>query len=419
MVKTSFFQEILPQTGEGIVMTKENENLSSRAIRKWEGIGWLVTFAFVPSGSNLPGLLILLGVRLFRWFKHERPPYPESATPKIVFWTNRLIMAFLVLVVLSSLFSRDKINSLAWSLGFLVLFFVYTFGSQPFGYQTPPFLQGKYLPVFGISSVIILIYSLAAYYITSTPRTTTLFFGNNGWATVLIIMTGFMMGYLLWRRGKYRYLLIPYFGLVLPVLFLTQSRGGWFGFATMLGIFSLFNRKVLIVFLIILLISGCVIWGVPTFQERFLSSFSYEQNISRIFIWKATIRMIQDHPLLGIGTGNYFTAYPQYRLPGAWETKVAFSHNLFLEVAVEFGLVGLILFCLFLSGIIYMGLSLALTGNPIYQGIFAAFAGVLVHQQVDLPIWSIAIGGIFWMLVGLMIGMYRYEFGGKCVAEKG
>ena len=396
---------------------KPNQHFCFRNI--WETTGWLVSFALIPTGSNFPGLIILLGVRLYRWFKRKRHHTVESSNPWIVSWTNRLITAFLMVVVLSSLFSLYKITSLAWSLGFLILFFVYTFGAQPYGYQTPAFLNGKYLPVLGISSAAVLIYSMAQYFLTHSPRAITFFCNYNGWATVLIIMTGLMMGYLVWRGGKFRYLLIPYFGLVLPVLFLTQSRGGWFGFASMLGIFSLFNRKMLVVVLIVILVSGCIILGVPFLKDRFLSSFSSEQYLSRIYIWKATIHMIQDYPILGIGTGNYHTVYPQYRLPGSWETEVSFAHNLFLEVAVEFGLIGLVLFCLFLLGIIYMGLSLALTGNPIYQGVFAAFAGVLIHQQVDLPIWSIAIGGIFWMMVGLMMGMYRYESGGKSGEAKG
>jgi O-antigen ligase len=399
------------------MIKKGNLNQSWSFINTWEHIGWLVTFAFIPTGSNFPGFIILLGARLFRLLKRQRPKYRESSTPWVVSWTNRLIVVFLIIVVLSSLFSSNKLTSLAWSLGFLLLFYVFTFGAQPFGYQTPVFLTGKYLPALGISSAVVLIYSLAGYFLTLPPRTYirtyTFFSGYNGLGTILTIMTGLMIGYLVWRGGKFRYLLIPYFGLTLPVLFLTQSRGGWFGFAAMLGIFSLFNRKVLIVFLIIILISGCIFLGSSHLKERFISSFSYEQNLSRVYIWKATLQMIKDHPLLGIGTGNFPVEYPKYRLPQAWEKDVAYAHNLFMEVTVEFGFIGLILFCLFLFGIIYMGFSLALTGNPFYQGVFAGFIGVLVHQQVDIPIWSIGIGGIFWMMVGLMIGMYRYEFSGK------
>lgn len=392
---------------------KGDSNQASGLISVGERICWLINFAFIPFGSNLPGLLVLLGTRLFRLLKGERLQDQGTSTPWIVTWTNRLIIALLILIVLSSLFSVYPLTSLSWSLGFLLLFYVFTFGAQPFGYQTPAFLTGKYLPVLGISSGAAAIYSLTHYFLTHPGRASTLFTAWNGLGTVLIITTSLVMGYILWRGGKFRYLLIPYFGLILPVLFLSRSRGGWFGFAVMSGIFALFNRKVLAIFLIIILISGCIFWSFPSLKERLFSSFSYEKNFSRVVIWKATLRMIQDHPILGIGTGNFFTVYPKYRLPEATEKEVAYAHNIFLEVAAEFGFIGLTLFCLILLSLIYMGFSLALTGNPFYQGVFAGFIGVLVHQQVDIPIWSIGIGGIFWMMVGLIIGMYRHEFEGK------
>lgn len=392
-------------------------NQSVTSTTSWEKLGWLVTFACIPLGSILPGFLILLGSHLFRLLRGERSNNRNSPAPWIVSWTNRLIVGLLIVTALSSLFSSYKLTSLAWSLGFILLFYVFTFGAQPFGYQVQAFFNGKYLPVLGMSSVMAAIYSLASYFLTHSSRAYTLACGWNALGTILIIVSSLMLGYLLRRGGNGRYWLIPYFGLILAVLFLTKSRGGWFGFATMLGVFSLFNRKVLTVFLIIILVAGCIFIISSPLKDRLISSFSYEQNISRVFIWKATVQMIKENPLLGVGTGNYFTVYPEYRLPGAPEKEVAYAHNLFLEVTAEFGFIGLILFCLMLLGVTYMGFRLALTGNPFYQGMFAGFIGVLIHQQVDIPIWSIDIGGIFWMLVGLMIGMYRYEFAGKCAEQ--
>ena len=88
-----------------------------------------------------------------------------------------------------------------------------------------------------------------------------------------------------------------------------------------------------------------------------------------------------------------------------------------MQVTAEFGFIGLILFCVILFSTLYMSFRLARTGNLIYQGIFAAIVGVLVHQQVDLPIWGFDIGGAFWMLIGLTIGLYRNKFSGEEIRD--
>ena len=81
----------------------------------------------------------------------------------------------------------------------------------------------------------------------------------------------------------------------------------------------------------------------------------------------------------------------------------------FLQIAVELGLVGGVLFFLALVSVYYMAFSLAKTGNSVYQGLFASLLGVLIHQQLDIPIWKMHIGLSFWILVGLVAGFYHLE----------
>ncbi len=377
--------------------------------------GWLITFATIPFGSCLLGFPVLLVSRLIGLFTKKNPDNPGihppvEKVPFVLIWTNRSIYLLFIIILLSSVLSSNRLFSLTWVLGFSLLFYVFVFGAQSFGQQASGFLSDKYLPFAGIGGGIAAVISIIRYLIERPGRASDLFCGWNGYGTVLIMVTGLTIGYLFWRGGKYRYLAIPFLGIILPVLFLTRSRGAWFGFLAMLAGFTLFNRKLWIILLIIIIITLAVFAGFPSLGHRLLSSFSTQENISRIFIWKATLNMIKDHPVIGIGTGMFFATYPRYLLPGAPEKEDSYAHNIFLEVAAEFGLIGLIVFIIMLFGVLSMSFSLARTGNPFYQGIFTVFIGVLVHQQVDIPIWSIDIGGIFWMLVGLTMGMYRYEF---------
>ena len=64
----------------------------------------------------------------------------------------------------------------------------------------------------------------------------------------------------------------------------------------------------------------------------------------RFAFWKNTLRMVADHPMLGVGPGGWVRAYPPYD-GGATITPRGVPrhpHNDYLEVASECGLIGLI-----------------------------------------------------------------------------
>jgi len=54
--------------------------------------------------------------------------------------------------------------------------------------------------------------------------------------------------------------------------------------------------------------------------------------------WRATVRMILAHPILGVGPGNFGSYYPQFMLPQDQETTMA--HNCFLQIWAETGPAG-------------------------------------------------------------------------------
>jgi O-Antigen ligase len=52
--------------------------------------------------------------------------------------------------------------------------------------------------------------------------------------------------------------------------------------------------------------------------------------------WSAAMRMMADHPLLGVGPGSFGTAYTRYLRPGMNETR--YAHDSYLQAAAEWGL---------------------------------------------------------------------------------
>ena len=72
--------------------------------------------------------------------------------------------------------------------------------------------------------------------------------------------------------------------------------------------------------------------------------------VERLAHWQAAIDMAKDHPIFGIGLGNYEVVYDHYRLIN-WEDALGHAHNQFLNLLAETGLIGLVAYLLFWLGI--------------------------------------------------------------------
>ncbi|WP_158904660.1 O-antigen ligase [Burkholderia sp. L27(2015)] len=71
----------------------------------------------------------------------------------------------------------------------------------------------------------------------------------------------------------------------------------------------------------------------------------------RVIFLKNTLKMIEEHPLFGVGTGGFRAAYEQ-QVAGVkgWEaTSTTDPHNQFLKIFAEEGIVGLVIFLAFIA----------------------------------------------------------------------
>jgi O-antigen ligase len=79
-----------------------------------------------------------------------------------------------------------------------------------------------------------------------------------------------------------------------------------------------------------------------------VETISSSENVgARESVWTAAVAMAKDHPIVGVGAGNYVTLSPSYtlddlNLPRAdMILKGEIVHNTYLEVLTEFGPIGL------------------------------------------------------------------------------
>ena len=84
---------------------------------------------------------------------------------------------------------------------------------------------------------------------------------------------------------------------------------------------------------------------VPVMRTaRFAALFNLGEGTTflRLKLWESSLRMIREHPVLGIGPGNFLEAYrTRYILPAAWEEfNLEHAHNVLLDHWTHLGMLG-------------------------------------------------------------------------------
>jgi O-antigen ligase len=136
--------------------------------------------------------------------------------------------------------------------------------------------------------------------------------------------------------------------LLLTILAVTlcASRGGFLGLVAA-ALFLVWHTKRRVRNLV--LMSALVLplsLALPVSPlHRFLDpSTDYGSTQFHLEAWKAGLRMIEAHPIAGIGLGNFKPLMPSYMASGMIIHVETVAHNMFIEVAAELGLPALLIF---------------------------------------------------------------------------
>ena len=186
----------------------------------------------------------------------------------------------------------------------------------------------------------------------------------------LILILPIAVGMLIGRGEGLRR--IPAFfciGIMGVCLILTWSRGAWLGliFAALLFLFMWHRRSVWVILagfasipVLPMILPDSIVSRFTSIGNMTDSSTSY-----RVYIWRATINMIEDNLTtgIGIGEGAWDRLYPLYAYLGV--EAAPHSHNLYLQIWLELGIIGLLVFVVFLFLLYQSGFTLfsRLSGN--------------------------------------------------------
>ncbi|GEM_PF-113239 len=233
-----------------------------------------------------------------------------------------------------------------------------------------------------------------------------------------------------WRSWGAKALALTMLIVHCACLLFTDSRGSWIGFVILLGVFFLLLFYWLqdrlprfwrtwflpIGFGTVAGLGLLMIVLVEPLRDRISSIFVSRGNSSnnyRINVWGSVLHMIRDHPVLGIGPGNnaFNKIYPLYQRP---KFSALSAYSIFLEVAVESGLIGLTCFLWLLLVIFNQGWvqlqRLKKIGSSEGFWLIAAIAalwGMLGHGLVDTVWYRPEVSTLWWLMVAIIATYYN------------
>jgi O-antigen ligase len=205
---------------------------------------------------------------------------------------------------------------------------------------------------------------------------------------------------------------LSYLGLLLitlVIVILTGSRNALICSILFFPLFYIINKfnikKLFLVLIVILLI-------LPFYNPLIMSvigggmvkAFEDLSSMERSRLASDGVNLIKTHPLIGIGLGSHF--FPRYENDEFLGLR---THNNLLYIAVETGIIGLLMFSLFLYSIFRKGfVSIGRRDNN-YLIINAFMFGLflyLIFGQLDMIIEP-RIKALFWLFCGSIIGLTR------------
>ncbi len=181
----------------------------------------------------------------------------------------------------------------------------------------------------------------------STSRIFSVFNNPNVYGIFLVLVLPVILGLAMRTKNKYiKGLFYITFACGFVNIFLTMSRGSMVGIVFGLFMMAIFiDRRFFYVALALVLISPFVLPASIVNRIMSIGNLKESSSAYRISIYVATIKMIRDFLVAGVGLGSFKMVFHYYAFAAS---KSFHAHNTFLMVFAENGLIGFILYVLIL-----------------------------------------------------------------------
>lgn len=199
------------------------------------------------------------------------------------------------------------------------------------------------------------------------------------------------------------------------LLLLAQSRGALIGIAlATLAVLMLSSRRWWWIWAVGVVVAaiGLALTGAPITFDAVLGTSDILGASSlqgRLELWSRALYMIQDFSFTGVGLGMFEPVvkllYPTFSIGP--DAEFLHAHNIFLNVAAEMGLPGLIghLSLYLVLGGLLLRQALAWGASPVRPlaiGLFGTLLAFLIHGQFEVITMATRAAILVWGLFGLM-----------------
>lgn len=215
--------------------------------------------------------------------------------------------------------------------------------------------------------------------------------------------------------------------LILLCLLTAFTRGSWLGAAFALAFFAIVAgkaffsnpRKLLTVlaafigiFVVMAAYSATTGHEVMNLVKRIQSITQITEGSagSRIEIWKAGLKMVEEDPVFGLGPDTFRLGSERYETflyvqMNQGRSVADNAHNYVVQLASGVGIPATLLFLGFLAAVVVLAVRYLRKRNGeerlVYAGLTAALAGYFVHLIFGVSISGST--GVFWVIIGALM----------------
>lgn len=245
----------------------------------------------------------------------------------------------------------------------------------------------------------------------------------NFYAQIMVVLVPLAINRMLSEKSTILKLLAGYGLLVISLtIIFTFSRGGFFALLTALLVLAFYRPPrlpLLVIFLagawvIILLLPSSFLDRMGTItdllsgQQDVRTESSFRGRASELI---AAWQMFADHPIMGVGIKNYPAYYLQYSRQLGLDSRTTQRepHNLFLEIAAETGIMGLLAFGSILFFIFryvnYARKSLEKSGDIDFKDLVGAYSASMIGYLAAAMFIHGAYPRYLWLLAGIAFAL--------------
>jgi O-antigen ligase len=197
---------------------------------------------------------------------------------------------------------------------------------------------------------------------------------------------------------RWRWMGVAWFAVVGAALLLTFSKGGYLAVGALALVAVLSVRRWGALLLAGAVAAALLMAQIPLVAQR-LGTIPISA-MGRLEIYQATILMIRNSPIFGVGLGGY-----SYQFRG--EVPEIYPHDIWLTFWVEIGLLGVITFAVILFWLLWRSWRAWPRMRDFYRpalwGALGALVMWFVHGLVDSPYWKNDMSVEFWTLAAVVI----------------